>query len=125
MTRWVSRPRTCSPRGWSLLQKRLNPFLRILPQSIIRHYLVGPLVGGRFIECQLIVEHRLAEADGQRARSENGSDVLAHGVKQVTYAGHPLYVYSGDSGPHQTDYVGQVQFGGAWYAIGPGGHDVR
>jgi predicted lipoprotein with Yx(FWY)xxD motif len=42
---------------------------------------------------------------------------LSGGGKQVTYAGHPLYLYSGDSGPGRTFYVGVKQFGGAWYAI--------
>jgi predicted lipoprotein with Yx(FWY)xxD motif len=50
---------------------------------------------------------------------------LAHGVKQVTYAGHPLYTYTGDSGPGQTDYVGTPQFGGTWDAIDAKGHAVR
>ncbi len=46
-----------------------------------------------------------------------GTITLAHGVKQVTYAGHPLYTYSGDSGPAQTDYVGTPEFGGTWDAV--------
>jgi predicted lipoprotein with Yx(FWY)xxD motif len=54
-----------------------------------------------------------------------GTITLAHGVKQVTYAGHPLYGYVGDSGPGQTDYVGQSQFGGTWYAINANGKVVR
>jgi predicted lipoprotein with Yx(FWY)xxD motif len=50
-------------------------------------------------------------------RSLLGTITLAHGVKQVTYAGHPLYVYSGDTSPAATNYVGASQFGGHWYAI--------
>jgi predicted lipoprotein with Yx(FWY)xxD motif len=45
--------------------------------------------------------------------------------KQVTYAGHPLYTYSGDSGPGETSYVGVKQFGGTWYAINASGGAVR
>jgi predicted lipoprotein with Yx(FWY)xxD motif len=50
-------------------------------------------------------------------RSLLGTIKLAHGVKQVTYAGHPLYSYSGDSSRAATDYVGASEFGGRWYAI--------
>lgn len=44
---------------------------------------------------------------------------------QVTYAGHPLYTYSGDSGPGKTSYVGAKQFGGTWYAINASGGAVK
>jgi predicted lipoprotein with Yx(FWY)xxD motif len=44
---------------------------------------------------------------------------------QVTYAGHPLYIYSGDNGPGDTSYVGAKSFGGTWYAINASGHTVK
>ncbi len=44
---------------------------------------------------------------------------------QVTYAGHPLYTYSGDSGPGETSYVGEKAFGGTWYAINAAGRTVK
>lgn len=44
---------------------------------------------------------------------------------QVTYAGHPLYTYSGDSGPGKTSYVGVKMFGGTWYAINASGGTVK
>jgi predicted lipoprotein with Yx(FWY)xxD motif len=47
------------------------------------------------------------------------------GGRQVTYAGHPLYLYSGDSGPGETSYVGVRQFGGAWYALNVSGGAVK
>ncbi|HEY7932646.1 MAG TPA: hypothetical protein VID48_02370 [Solirubrobacteraceae bacterium] len=50
---------------------------------------------------------------------------LSTGAKQVTYAGHPLYLYSADSGPGETSYVGEKQFGGTWYAINASGHTVK
>jgi predicted lipoprotein with Yx(FWY)xxD motif len=50
---------------------------------------------------------------------------LRGGIKQVTYAGHPLYLYSGDSGPGETSYVGERAFGGNWYAINSSGHTVK
>ncbi len=50
---------------------------------------------------------------------------LRGGIKQVTYAGHPLYLYSGDSGPGESSYVGERAFGGNWYAINSSGHPVK
>jgi predicted lipoprotein with Yx(FWY)xxD motif len=50
---------------------------------------------------------------------------LHSGGKQVTYAGHPLYIYSGDSGPGETSYVGVSAFGGHWYALSASGGTVR
>ena len=46
-------------------------------------------------------------------------------VSQVTYAGHPLYTYSGDNGPGRTSYVGARAFGGTWYAINASGATVK
>jgi predicted lipoprotein with Yx(FWY)xxD motif len=53
------------------------------------------------------------------------SSLLSSHGGQVTYAGHPLYTYSGDSGAGQTSYVGVRQFGGTWYAINASGATVR
>lgn len=50
---------------------------------------------------------------------------ITGGKTQVTYAGHPLYLYSGDSGPGETSYVGESAFGGRWYALGASGGVVR
>jgi predicted lipoprotein with Yx(FWY)xxD motif len=50
---------------------------------------------------------------------------LPGGASQVTYAGHALYLYSGDTGPGQTSYVGESAFGGRWYAITASGHAVK
>jgi predicted lipoprotein with Yx(FWY)xxD motif len=54
-----------------------------------------------------------------------GTIKLPSGVKQVTYAGHPLYTYTGDSGPGDTSYIGFSQFGGTWYALNASGHAVK
>jgi predicted lipoprotein with Yx(FWY)xxD motif len=50
---------------------------------------------------------------------------LPGGSRQVTYAGHALYLYSADSGPGETSYVGEKAFGGTWYAINASGHTVK
>ncbi len=49
---------------------------------------------------------------------------IAGGARQVTYDGHALYTYSGDS-RGSTAYVGVSAFGGSWYALGASGHAVR
>jgi predicted lipoprotein with Yx(FWY)xxD motif len=54
-----------------------------------------------------------------------GTITISRRVKQVTYAGHPLYTYVGDSGIGETSYVGTPQFGGTWYAINAAGHLVK
>lgn len=54
-----------------------------------------------------------------------GTITLKGGAQQVTYAGHPLYTYVGDSGPGQTFYVNFFQFGGFWPAVNAGGSGVR
>jgi predicted lipoprotein with Yx(FWY)xxD motif len=53
-----------------------------------------------------------------------GTIKLAHGVTQVTYAGHPLYRYDLDS-PGSTDYVGAKQYGGSWYALTSTGKTIK
>jgi predicted lipoprotein with Yx(FWY)xxD motif len=50
---------------------------------------------------------------------------LPGGAKQVTYAGHPLYLYAPASGPGETSYVGEVQFGGTWLAVNAAGNTVK
>jgi predicted lipoprotein with Yx(FWY)xxD motif len=54
-----------------------------------------------------------------------GTITLASGARQVTYAGHPLYRYIGDSGPGDTSYVGFSEFGGSWFALNASGHAVK
>jgi predicted lipoprotein with Yx(FWY)xxD motif len=57
-------------------------------------------------------------------RSLVGTITLKGGKKQLTYGGHPLYTYIGDSGPGQTSYVNFLQFGGRWPAGNAAGHLV-
>jgi predicted lipoprotein with Yx(FWY)xxD motif len=44
---------------------------------------------------------------------------------QVTYNGHPLYYYSADSRPGQTNGEGVDAFGAEWYVVGPAGSKVE
>ncbi len=49
--------------------------------------------------------------------SRLGTIKISGGRLQVTYAAHPLYLYSMDGAPGQTGYVGASQFGGVWRAL--------
>jgi predicted lipoprotein with Yx(FWY)xxD motif len=53
-----------------------------------------------------------------------GTIKLPNGSRQVTYAGHPLYKYSGDAGPRQTDYLGFNALGGTWHGVDAKGNRV-
>jgi predicted lipoprotein with Yx(FWY)xxD motif len=48
----------------------------------------------------------------------------AGGGKQVTYNGHPLYLFKDDENPGDTDGQGLNAFGGSWYALSPAGNQV-
>jgi predicted lipoprotein with Yx(FWY)xxD motif len=43
------------------------------------------------------------------------------GAKQVVYDGHPLYYFSGDSGPGQVNGQGSDGFGAKWWLVDPAG----
>jgi len=44
-----------------------------------------------------------------------------NGTRQVTYNGHPLYYYAGDTAAGQTNGEGLFAFGGYWYAVNAAG----
>ena len=54
-----------------------------------------------------------------------GTTRRSDGTAQVTYAGHPLYSYTADSGPGSVTGQGVTSFGAAWYALNPSGQAVR
>jgi predicted lipoprotein with Yx(FWY)xxD motif len=46
------------------------------------------------------------------------------GARQVTYNGHPLYLYAGDEKPGDTEGQGLKDYGAAWYALGAAGKQI-
>jgi predicted lipoprotein with Yx(FWY)xxD motif len=46
------------------------------------------------------------------------------GNPQVTDNGHPLYLYTGDQKPGDTNGQGLNAFGGGWFAVSPSGDQV-
>jgi predicted lipoprotein with Yx(FWY)xxD motif len=49
----------------------------------------------------------------------------SNGKLQVTYAGHPLYLYTGDTKPGQISGEGVNVFGGSWYIVSTSGNAVK
>jgi len=56
--------------------------------------------------------------------SQLGSIRRADGSRQVTYAGHPLYFFSGDTRAGQINGEGLHDFGAGWYALTPSGKTI-
>jgi predicted lipoprotein with Yx(FWY)xxD motif len=54
-----------------------------------------------------------------------GMITLKNGKKQLTYAGHALYTYAGDSSPHEIANVNLKQFGARWPALNAAGKLIR
>jgi predicted lipoprotein with Yx(FWY)xxD motif len=50
-----------------------------------------------------------------------GTAMRADGSREVTYAGHPLYTFTGDMAAGQTTGEGSVAFGAPWWVVTTGG----
>ena len=48
----------------------------------------------------------------------------ADGSEQVTYDGHPLYLFTGDTASGQTNGQGSTAFGAPWYVLSPAGTQI-
>ena len=58
------------------------------------------------------------------AASKLGTTKRSGGATEVTYNGHPLYTYAGDSAPGQTSGQGLDDYGAEWYALSAGGSKI-
>jgi predicted lipoprotein with Yx(FWY)xxD motif len=56
--------------------------------------------------------------------SDLGTIARSDGTKQVSYDGHPLYYFSGDSAAGQTNGEGVNGFGALWYLVAPTGQQI-
>jgi predicted lipoprotein with Yx(FWY)xxD motif len=54
-----------------------------------------------------------------------GTTRRSDGRREVTYAGHPLYYYVGDTSPGQTSGQGLNQFGAPWWVLAPSGREIH
>jgi len=64
-------------------------------------------------------------ADSGARGTKLGTTSRSDGKTQVTYGGHPLYYYSADMSPGQTNGQGVEAFGAEWYVVGPAGSKVE
>jgi predicted lipoprotein with Yx(FWY)xxD motif len=53
-----------------------------------------------------------------------GTTNRANGTEQVTYDGHPLYLFAGDTTSGQTNGQGSNGFGAPWYVLSPAGNPL-
>jgi predicted lipoprotein with Yx(FWY)xxD motif len=63
-------------------------------------------------------------ATGGAKASDLGTITRSDGTKQVTYDGHPLYYFVGDSVPGKTAGQGSDAFGAKWWLVAPSGADI-
>jgi predicted lipoprotein with Yx(FWY)xxD motif len=53
-----------------------------------------------------------------------GTTSRSDGTQQVTYNGHPLYLFQGDHKAGATNGEGLNAFGGSWFALSPAGKQL-
>jgi predicted lipoprotein with Yx(FWY)xxD motif len=58
------------------------------------------------------------------AASMLGTTRRSDGKAQVTYNGHPVYTFTGDQSPGDTNGQGVTAFGARWYVLSPAGTQV-
>jgi predicted lipoprotein with Yx(FWY)xxD motif len=63
-------------------------------------------------------------AGGGAKASLLGTTPRSDGKPQVTYDGHPLYSFQGDSKPGDTTGQGSTGFGAPWYVLSATGKDI-
>jgi predicted lipoprotein with Yx(FWY)xxD motif len=65
------------------------------------------------------------KAGGKVKASLLGTTTRSNGSREVTYAGHPLYYYAGDSAAGQTSGQGSDSFGSPWWVVSPAGKAIQ
>ena len=63
-------------------------------------------------------------ASGSAVAADLGTITRSDGTKQVTYDGHPLYYYVGDTGAGQVTGQGSDGFGAKWWLVAPSGSAI-
>jgi predicted lipoprotein with Yx(FWY)xxD motif len=53
-----------------------------------------------------------------------GTAKRSDGTPQLTYNGHPLYLFTGDNAPGATNGQGITAFGAQWFVVSPAGNQV-
>lgn len=65
------------------------------------------------------------KTDGSAQSKLIDTSKRSDGKTQVTYNGHPLYLYQGDSKPGDTNGQGLDQFGAKWFVLDADGKEVE
>jgi len=65
------------------------------------------------------------KAGGAVKASLVGTTKRANGSREVTYAGHPLYTFAGDTRAGQTSGQGSNGFGAPWWVVTPAGKALQ
>jgi predicted lipoprotein with Yx(FWY)xxD motif len=65
------------------------------------------------------------KASGAVKASLLGTTKRADGTNEVTYAGHPLYYFAGDTQAGQTTGQGSTGFGAPWWVVTPAGKAIQ
>ena len=65
------------------------------------------------------------KASGAAKASLLSTTTRADGSREVTYAGHPLYSFAGDTTPGQTTGQGSDGFGSPWWVVSPAGRAIQ
>ena len=66
-----------------------------------------------------------ANAAGGASASLLGTTARTDGTTQVTFGGHPLYSFSGDTKPGDTNGEGSTAFGAGWDMLTPTGEKIE
>ena len=61
---------------------------------------------------------------GGLSASKVGTTRRSDGTTQITYNGHPLYLFVGDHGPGHANGEGLNAFGAPWYVVSPAGNHI-
>jgi predicted lipoprotein with Yx(FWY)xxD motif len=64
------------------------------------------------------------KASGSAVSSRLGTTKRSDGTTQVTYGGHPLYTFAGDTAAGQTTGQDSNAFGASWYVVAPSGKAI-
>ena len=63
-------------------------------------------------------------ASGGAQASDLGTTTRSDGLKQVTYKGHPLYYFAGDTRSGQVTGQGSNNFGAKWWLVNDSGSAI-
>ncbi len=72
----------------------------------------------------LLTDGEPRAAGGARA-SQLSTTKRSDGKTQVTYRGHPLYYYEGDTAPGEVGCQNVNEFGGLWLVVDPSGNAIQ